>query len=258
MADHEADDGLPEPATTLGVDENQLDSASARVEIAGGELPVLTLAVDLVNGRTVRVELPDQFVVEGGRRLDREALLRWLGIGVQDVSETIPVQMAHGPEALPDRPRPDNDVDVAPEEDLPVIAVDNRVAIVDEPPPDSSGCLTSIVMRWIAVGVAAGVAIVILILMLMSGSDGSTGSTEPEATGTAQVEETAAAVLQRATQGLLDARTAEVEQMFTIAGNAAGDTTVTAGGVVDFESGDAQSTVEAEGTSLQTYVSETM
>lgn len=212
-------------------------------------------AVDLVNGRTVRVELPDQFVVGGGRRLDREALLRWLGIGVQDVSETIPVQMAHGPEALPDRPRPDNDVDVAPEEDLPVIAVDNRVALVDEPPPDSSGCLTSIVMRWIAVGVAAGVAIVILILMLMSGSD---GSTEPEATGTAQVEETAAAVLQPATQGLLDARTAEVEQMFTIAGNAAGDTTMTAVGIVDFESGDAQSTVEAEGTSLQTYVSETM
>ncbi len=167
------------------------------------------------------------------------------------------------PEALPDAAADQPAADTS-DDDLPLIPIDNRVAIEAEPEPSLSGCVGFLVTRWVLVGGLGVIVVVALLLLFLSRSDDSSdpvsaGDPTVEAADPAEPaepEESAADVLRRATDELLDARAAEVEQSFSVAVNGTVETDVAATGTIDFDRGDAQSTVEVEGTSIATYLDE--
>jgi hypothetical protein len=90
--------------------------------------------------------------------------------------------------------------------------------------------------------------------------DGSDGGGDTDTEGAVppagQEEESAEDLLRRATEALIEAGQSAVYDQELLIDNPAGVTTVTAEGEVDLAAGDAQAIVEAEGSSLDTYLSD--
>lgn len=151
--------------------------------------------------------------------------------------------------AGPDTPEVDGAEATTPE------AFDAAVATHDE--QSAWGCLSWLAGWW---GIAAVVGALLLGALAYVAFDGSDGGGDTDTEGAVppagQEEESAEDLLRRATEALIEAGQSAVYDQELLIDNPAGVTTVTAEGEVDLAAGDAQAIVEAEGSSLDTYLSD--
>ena len=145
------------------------------------------------------------------------------------------------PEELPSRADP---TEGEADENTIDVEFDNTIAIVDDSAADREalrwGCLGQIARHW-GLALAGLVVLVIVSFVAFQVLGGDGGETE-DATDVG-AEATPEELLERATQELLDGRSAEVEQTFTVS-NAQGETPVSSVGAVDFASGESRLEVD--------------